>query len=197
MCEYFFHFLVGIFFNIHNKIYTLFCFVLTVNIINTFPRFHDGGHFAALVLFAGLPFINTSGEKQQYLHNSLRVFWTSFSKSAFFICRFDISVLYFIAEISKFQGDLWTGGVAAYYILQVDEFHYPFWANLITRNDFLITFLTYSTMAFELSYPFLVWTKEGRVPIVVIAIIFHLGTIFCYGINNIWNWNDLLESYHA
>ena len=157
-----------------------------------------GAHFVSLVLFANLIFVNTSGKEKQSRHEitlaKILIFLTSLSRCAFFICKVDIAIIYLTAAISKLQGDLWINGVAIYYILQVDEFYHPFWTNLIINSDFLITFLTYSSIAWELCYPLLIWVRACRIPLVFIAIVFHFGTVIVMGLTTfgigmiLWNF---------
>ena len=69
-----------------------------------------------------------------------------------------------------------------YYIVQSDEFYHPFWSELIKNSDFLITFTTYFTILWELAYPFLIWVRKCRFPLIGMAVVFHLGTIFIMGL---------------
>ena len=87
-----------------------------------------------------------------------------------------------MSGIYKLQGVLWQKGVAIYYILQNEEYSHPFWKSLIENNDFLITFLTYSTIGIQISYPFLIWNKNTRLLILIAICFFHLGTIVIMGL---------------
>ena len=90
--------------------------------------------------------------------------------------------MYLMSGIYKLQDVLWQKGIAVYFILQNEEYSHPFWKAIIENNDFLITFFTYSTIRFEVSYFFLIWNKHTRLLILITACIFHLGTIFMMGL---------------
>ena len=172
----------GIMFNISSRIYALICYLLTINVQNMFISLLNGGVQISLVVFFFLPLINTSGKLFSSKNKTLNNFTIILSETSFLLCKFNIVLIYFSSVLYKLQGELWLNGVAMYYIVQSDEFHHPFWSEVIINSDFIITFTTYFTILWELSYPFLIWMKKSRLTLIGIAIIFHLGTIFAMGL---------------
>ena len=175
--------LFGIIFNISNRVYVMICYLLTINVENMFISLLAGGDQISLIIFSLLPFINTSGKAHSLQDKkTINNFSIVLSETSFLLCKLHMATLYFSSVLYKLQGDLWLNGVAMYYIVQSDEFYHPFWAELIINSDFFITFTTYFTILWELSYPFLIWTRQCRLQLISIAIIFHLGTIFVMGL---------------
>ncbi len=86
-----------------------------------------------------------------------------------------ICIVYFFSSLHKLQGKLWTNGTALYYILNVDEFCASRLNKYITSSIYLVMFLTFSTILFQVSFPFLVWFKKTKIYILLIGVFFHLG----------------------
>ena len=171
----------SIIFNISSRIYIFICCYLTINIMNRFLPQLDGGHNITLILLSFMPFVNTSGIPQ-----ASRVVFSQFFASAsnafFFLCKAQVAILYFSCVLIKLQGKMWRHGTAMYYILFSDEFYHPIFSDLIRNNDFLITFTTYSTILWEMSYLFLIWANKWRLILIGTSILFHLGTIYIMGL---------------
>ena len=54
---------------------------------------------------------------------------------------------------------MWQSGTALYYVLRTGEFGWPGYAELIYLNVPLMVALTYLTVAFQVSFPFLDFIK--------------------------------------
>ena len=64
----------------------------------------------------------------------------------------------------------------------VDEFRLPGVNELIYRNPLLVTTITYLTLLFQGSYPFLIWNKRTKFIMLFGAICFHLGIAIVMGL---------------
>ena len=155
---------------------------MLLNINNKLVAISDGGFNITTLLCILLCLVNTSGNKYSYKTPYLNDLLTAVSNTFFVVCKIQLSIMYLLSGIYKLQGVLWQKGVALYYVLQNEEYSHTFWKNLIENSDFLITLLTYSTISFEIAYPFLIWNKNTRLPMLIIVCFFHLGTIFIMGL---------------
>lgn len=155
---------------------------LLLNINNKLVAISDGGFNITTLLCILLCLVNTSGTEHPHKNTFYNDLLTAISNTFFFLCKIQLSTMYLMSGIYKLQGVLWQKGVAIYYVLQNEEYSHPVWKALIENNDFLITFLTYSTIGLQIAYPFLIWNKNTRLLILTAICFFHLGTIFIMGL---------------
>lgn len=91
-------------------------------------------------------------------------------------CAIQLSLVYGVAGLYKVQGETWQNGTALYYSLRGGEFVWPGMSELVYEQGWLLTLLAYATVAFQLSFPFLLFLgRRTRLLIVVVGIGFHLG----------------------
>lgn len=95
-----------------------------------------------------------------------------------------ICIIYFFASIHKSQSKPWCDGTALYYILNSEDFSASYINSFITRSTFFVNFFTWFTIAFQFLFPFLVWFKKLKKPILFIGIIFHIGIFILMRIDN-------------
>ena len=94
-----------------------------------------------------------------------------------------ICLVYGIAGLTKVQGETWRNGTALYYALRAGEFTWPGHSELIFHNGFLLTFLAYATVAFQVSFPFLLFMNARTRTLAVLAgLTFHLGIALFMGL---------------
>lgn len=94
-----------------------------------------------------------------------------------------ISLVYGIAGLTKVQGETWRNGTALYYALRAGEFTLPGWSEHIYRSAWLLTLLGYATVAFQVSFPFLLFMgRRTRALAVVCGLAFHVGIAFFMGL---------------
>ena len=69
----------------------------------------------------------------------------------------------------------WFNGVATYYILISERFNgTPLNAQLVESGLF-VTVTTYGTILIELAFPFLIWNKQIKFLLIILALCLHLG----------------------
>lgn len=93
-----------------------------------------------------------------------------------------VCVLYLTSGLYKVQGQKWQDGTALYYILRVPEFTWPGWSERVYMNAFLVTVLTYATVLFQLSFPFLLLNRYTRLAAVAGGLFFHVGIALFMGL---------------
>jgi hypothetical protein len=85
-----------------------------------------------------------------------------------YLIVFQIAVVYATAGYWKINGQIWSNGVAMYYISRVNGFAmWPFYAHLMS-NPFVGTAVCYVTIFIELSFPFAIlssraWIRKAQV----------------------------------
>jgi Vitamin K-dependent gamma-carboxylase len=94
-----------------------------------------------------------------------------------------LCLLYGIAGLSKVQGETWREGTALYYAMRGGQYVWPGFSDAIYQNAYLIVFLSYSTVAFQVSFPFLMFmSKYTRRFAICISLLFHLGIMLFMGL---------------
>lgn len=93
-----------------------------------------------------------------------------------------ICTMYFTSFLFKVQGKEWMHGTALYYIFRVHEFQLPGVSQIIYQNPVLVTLLTYGTLLFQGSFPFLVWNRHTKPIMIAVAIAFHSGIAWFMGL---------------
>lgn len=94
-----------------------------------------------------------------------------------------LSLMYAVAGLYKVQGEMWQSGTALYYVMRVDEFAWPGYSERIYQNLYLITALSYSTVAFQVGFPFLFFLNRYTRRLALLAgFSFHLGIALYMGL---------------
>lgn len=103
-----------------------------------------------------------------------------------------VCIIYFASGISKLQGSTWWSGTAVWGTMANYQFSpmnyqlYMSYLRFLAENRWLwelvITGGTAFTLAFEIGFPFLVWTRPLRWVMIVAAICLHLGIAFFMGL---------------
>ena len=156
-------------------------YLLTANLNELSSVILDGGNNLAEIMTFYLVFVNTSGRPTRS-RSSLGRFRIAFSNAAFTACRLQLAIVYLTAGLSKANGQLWQSGMALYYILQVDAYSHPFVADVVARFPVLSLVSSYATMGFQISFPFLVWSRRARIVLIVVGALMHAGIAIGMGL---------------
>ncbi|PWU19942.1 MAG: hypothetical protein C5B49_05090 [Bdellovibrio sp.] len=105
-------------------------------------------------------------------------FWRISSRWALLMIQLQVAVVYAVAGLTKIRGNLWTGGVALYYVENADPFRNEFLQQLILKAPILTVILTYSIVLFQISFPWMVWFSRTRRYYVFAGTLLHLGIAF-------------------
>ena len=93
-----------------------------------------------------------------------------------------LALLYFTAGMYKVMGSYWQEGTALYYAMRVQEFHWPGISERIWESEFLLVFLSYATVIFQVAFPFLLLNRITKRIAVGSAILFHAGIALFMGL---------------
>lgn len=89
------------------------------------------------------------------------------------LLQLQLALVYCHTFFCKAPGSVWVDGTAVYYSSRIEDLvriSLPY----VFEHLWSIYFLTYSTLIIELALWTLIWFKEFRYIIIIIAIIFHL-----------------------
>lgn len=111
-----------------------------------------------------------------YVHQAHKLF--------VFSIMLQICIVYLFAGLHKLQGEVWINGTALYYILNTEDFSAYAINEYITQSPIIVNFLTWFTIAFQLSFPFLVWLPKTRKAVLILGILLHLGIFVMMRIDN-------------
>jgi hypothetical protein len=111
----------------------------------------------------------SSGQLRVWLHNI-----------AVLAIIFQLIVMYTSSGFFKLAGEWWRGGVAMYYITQVQIFSLPD-ANKLFSIPLVVYVATYVPMFYQLLFPVVV-TSQFKLPWIALGILFHLGIAVLMGL---------------
>ncbi len=84
-----------------------------------------------------------------------------------------LSLVYVTSAFYKVQGHLWQNGTAIYYILRLSEFNLSPFARHFYDRKTVVSLLTWGTVIFEISWPFLIWNRRTKPFVVLGAVLLH------------------------
>lgn len=173
------------------RFFNILMYLFTYSLYNKNFLLLDGGNNILIVVLFYMMFLQTGaylGVHAQKIRKKLATaretstFSALIQNAAAITVMLQVCLMYFISFLYKAQGHEWYNGTALYYILRVNEFILPGVNPLIYHNPLLVTFLTYSTMIFQASFPFLVWNKRMKPLMLVGAVCLHLGIALIMGL---------------
>ncbi len=96
------------------------------------------------------------------------------------LIQLHLCLLYFVAGISKLKGATWWSGVAFWGAIGNQEYQTVDLTALV-HWPVLINLATHATLAWEISYPFVVWNRWVRPFVLAMAVAVHAGIGVCFG----------------
>jgi hypothetical protein len=112
--------------------------------------------------------------KQKRIDNDRRKFQNLLSNLAALSLMLQLCVAYFCSGIAKISEPLWQNGEATYYALSMERFMGTPFNKYIAQYKLIDYFTNYSTICFELLFPFLIWINKLRKPLLIAGVVFHL-----------------------
>jgi hypothetical protein len=113
------------------------------------------------------------------------------------LLQIHMCIVYGMSGLSKLQGGMWWQGTATWSTMANWEFS-PMWFSIGGVRPYLemlrglaryrplwetVTFvLTYGTLVFEISFPFLIWHRRTRWTMIVSSVFMHMGIAVCMGL---------------
>lgn len=139
----------------------------------------DGGDNLMQLMLLYLIFMDPSpfvaGARPRYFSNAL-------TNAAFLIARLQVVAVYLVAGLGKIDGELWQNGTALYYTLSVDDFTLPFVRDLVAHHPFFSVAGTYATLAYQVSFPWLIWNRRVRPYLMTFGTFLHLQIALVMGL---------------
>ena len=96
------------------------------------------------------------------------------------LIQLHLCLLYFVAGISKLKGATWWSGVAFWGAIGNQEYQTVDLTALV-HWPVIINLLTHVTLAWEISYSFVVWNRWVRPFVLAMAVVVHAGIGICFG----------------
>jgi len=84
-----------------------------------------------------------------------------------------LSLVYLTSAFYKMQGALWQNGTALYYVLRLSEFNLSPFAHHFYDSETVAKLLTWGTVIFEMSWPFLIWNRRTKPFVALGAVLMH------------------------
>lgn len=128
------------------------------------PNAFNAGFLLMLLLaFYCIP-VNTKNNKpwQHILHHA-----------AAYAAMIQVALAYGFSAMYKISGDMWLNGDAVYYALELRRFSSE-WISGITQYHGLMKMLTWTVLAYQALFPFLVWFKKVKAPLLWFGVAMHL-----------------------
>lgn len=97
-------------------------------------------------------------------------------------CKVQLAFLYFFAALYKWSGTYWVNGEALYYVISIREFSHPLLQELLLPNSGVLKVGTWIGLGYQTLFPFLVWFKTTKKPLLIVGIGFHLFIAFGMGL---------------
>ena len=96
------------------------------------------------------------------------------------LIQIHMCLVYLFAGLGKMQGETWWNGQAIWYSLASYEYQT---VDMTWLADYmwLVSLMTLVTVVWEVSYPALVWPRQTRPIVLLLAIPLHLGIGICMG----------------
>jgi uncharacterized membrane protein YphA (DoxX/SURF4 family) len=111
------------------------------------------------------------------------------------LVQVQVTILYIVAVWDKVRGDTWNDGTAVSYALRIGDLsRFPV-PSFVTDSQVLANFMTFGTLAIELSIGILVWNRVLRPWVLLLGVTLHLG--IDYGVRvGFFSW-AVLAAYVA
>jgi len=90
------------------------------------------------------------------------------------LMQIQMAVLFFVSATDKLTGMDWWDGDAVWLVFVDNNYYHSGLLALLASNYWLVYLATYGTIAIEIVYPFLVWTRRLRPYMLAGAIFLHL-----------------------
>lgn len=90
------------------------------------------------------------------------------------LMQLHLCIVYLFAGLGKIQGTTWWNGQAVWGTIASYEYQ-TLDLTWMSEHMWLVNLLTYATVAWEVSYPFLIWHRLTRPLFLLIAVVVHLS----------------------
>lgn len=181
-------------FGIGKNIVSLLVFLMLTLLYNINNKFSNGGDEMSLLLAFYLSFANTFShftlfKPKEYALPKQKIY-NLISNLAVYAIIINLSLSYFMSGWYKLQDTYWLRGTGMYYILNDERFSIlAAGGRHISAPAILVYFLTYSTILFEIGFPFFVYFRRSKRIVLILGLLMHLGIyifLMIYGLSVIF-----------
>lgn len=100
-------------------------------------------------------------------------------------CVIQFLLVYLIAGLTKWTGTDWIEGSGFYYAINLEHYS-PNWVReVFLGTGILLIILSYGALLYQTIFPFLIWIKKLKKPLLIIGCLFHLGIAIML---NLWDF---------
>lgn len=175
-----FFFIIGLGKNI--TAFFVFCLLFLLQRLNN-AEVNGGDAFARFIVFY---FIFANSFEYFCIHkNKPTALKNLISNLASFSMMLQLCVAYYFGFYNKVINPYWQDGSAMYYIFNTHAYASSGLNQILAQYNWLTIFLTYATLALEASFPFLIWVKKFRNPLLVIGLLLHMSIYFLMMLYNL------------
>lgn len=90
------------------------------------------------------------------------------------LMQVQMAILFFVSATDKLTGTDWRDGDAVWLVFVDNNYYHSGLLALLASNYWLVYLATYGTIAIEIVFPFLVWTRRFRPYMLAAAVFLHL-----------------------
>ena len=101
---------------------------------------------------------------------------------ALWACRIQVLYVYVFSGAYKWASEQWRSGEAVFDILHLKEFSLPWIMESLDQWYGLFVLVNYIAMIYFSLFPFLVWSKRWKIPMLLFGVIWHLGMGWTIGV---------------
>lgn len=100
-------------------------------------------------------------------------------------CVAQFILVYLIAGITKWTGIDWLEGSGLYYSLHLEHYSPDWVRNMFLGSSGILMILSYFALIYQTAFPFLIWVRKIKIPLLVAGCLFHLGIAVML---NLWDF---------
>jgi hypothetical protein len=170
------------------RLLTPITFVFWWSLHQRFPVLWDGGDNVMQLVFVYGMFANLGAhfslDARRLAGRPPPAPWLAmFHNAAMIAFGTQISLVYMAAGLYKVQGETWRQGTAVYYSFRGGQFVWPGVSESLYENAWITTAVSYLTVFFQLSFPYLmIMNRHTRTAAVCIGVMFHVGIALFLGL---------------
>jgi hypothetical protein len=168
--------ILGIF-KILPRISSVMIYFFTVNLFLKGYLAFTGGEVLVNFMLFYLMFIHKPNRS-----GGFGVFQNVLNNTFYWILLIQVCILYFFSGLYKTLDPNWLSGNAMMYVSRIPEYSGDSLRFLFADNPVFSLIFTYMTLAYQLSFPVLVWIKRIKIPFLIVGVLFHLAIWFGMGI---------------
>lgn len=105
-----------------------------------------------------------------------------FNKISLYSFKLHLASIIFMGAFAKISGNSWINGTALFNIIGTGEYCRGIFCNILKSNKYFVIIFNYFIILFQYFYPILVWNRKWRIPLVLMATLFHLGVALVMGL---------------